>query len=199
MKYPHHAQALAAMQQADLRLRRELLNQSTFHDGYHPAMEALHLAHAERLQAIMLQIGYPTPEKVGAEGHQAAWLVIQHAISRPTFMRYAATQLSEAVEAGTGDAQHLAYLQDRIAVLSGAPQRYGTQFDWDADGQLSPLTIDDPAAVDARRKALGLPSLAAQTAHIRAQAAAEGQRPPTDRVAKQQQYDAWRKAVGWLL
>lgn len=186
------------MQQADLRLRRELMNQSAFHDGYHPAMEAMHLAHAERLQAIMHQIGYPTPEKVGTSGHEAAWLVIQHAISRPAFMRYAAAQLLEALQTGTGDPQHLAYLQDRIAVFSGTPQRYGTQFDWDENDQLSPLEMDDPAAVDARRETLGLPSLAAQTAHIRAQAAAEGQRPPSDRAAKQQRYDAWRKAVGWL-
>src|SRR5712691_1583135 len=60
--------------------------------------------------------------------------------------------------AGRGEVPPLqpAMLEDRIRTFEGRPQRYGTQFDWDADGELSPLPIEDPTGLDDRRRALGL-------------------------------------------
>lgn len=38
---------------------------------------------------------------------------------------------------------HVAMLEGRIRCNEGKRQRYGTQFDWDKDGLLSPHPIDD--------------------------------------------------------
>lgn len=96
-----------------------------------------------------------------------------------------------------GPAAHAAFLEDRIAVLEGRPQRFGTQFDWDARGELSPQPIDDPAGVDARRATVGLEPLAVRTAELRARAAAEGDRAPADPAARAAEAKAWARRAGW--
>lgn len=198
MLYPEFAKTLLALQAADLRLRDELIARGELEGGYHPEMEALHNANAERLSEMIDAIGYPTAGKVGEEASAAAWLVVQHAISRPALMRRYRDLLQPTVKAGDASARRLAYLTDRIAVFSDAPQRYGTQFDWDENGRLSPNPVDDPEAVDARRSALGMNTLGEQTRVIREQAAAENRRCPADLTERRAQYDAWRRSVGWI-
>ncbi|MBK8081497.1 MAG: hypothetical protein IPK25_15205 [Saprospiraceae bacterium] len=46
--------------------------------------------------------------------------------------------METAVSEGKADAKSLAYLTDRIAVLEGKLQLYGTQYDWDNNGNMSP-------------------------------------------------------------
>ena len=79
----------------------------------------------------------------------------------------------------------------------GREQTFGTQFDVDANGQLSPAPIRDAANVDARRAALGLPPMAATIAEMRANAAAEGVAPPADLAQRRAQFEAWARRVGW--
>lgn len=198
MQYPQHAAAIIAMKAADLALRDQLLQQNALNEGYHPAMAALHAQHARQLQAIMEAIGYPTIDRVGAEGSAAAWLLIQHAIGCPSFMKRSLVLLEQVVRDQQANPQELAYLSDRIAVFEGQPQLYGTQFDWDAEGRMSPQPYDDLDQVNRRRAALGLNTLEAQTALLRARVLAEGQRPPEDRAAHRQAYETWKKEVGWI-
>jgi hypothetical protein len=40
---------------------------------------------------------------------------------------------------GDAPALQAAMLEDRIRAFEGRPQRYGTQFDWDANGEPSPV------------------------------------------------------------
>jgi hypothetical protein len=70
-------------------------------------------------------------------------------------------------------------LTDRIRVLEGRAQLYGTQFDWDQNGVMSPLPIEDEPGVDQRRAQLGLEPLAQAISHRRlnAQGAASVHRP----------------------
>jgi hypothetical protein len=48
-----------------------------------------------------------------------------------------------------------AYLEDRILCCEGRAQRFGTQFDWDENGELSPQPIEDEHNVDLRRRSVG--------------------------------------------
>ncbi|CAH0999180.1 hypothetical protein LEM8419_00477 [Neolewinella maritima] len=192
------AKKLLALKQADLDLRNQLLQGGQLSEGYNKEMEALHRSNAQQLAQLIDTIGYPTVERVGEEASAAAWLLIQHAISLPDFMRRCRTLLEEAVRAGQADPVHLAYLSDRIAVFEGKVQRYGTQFDWDAEGRLSPQLLDDRAMVDARRKAIGLNTLEEQTELLRQRADGEKQVPPGDARDRKRAYDIWRKAVGWI-
>jgi hypothetical protein len=188
---------LLEMKRRDLDVRAALLQAGELFDTYHPRMEAVHRAHAERFAAILDEHGWPRRSLVGDDGAEAAWLVVQHAIGAPALQRRAHNLLAGAVAAGEAEPWTLAYLDDRIRTFEGRPQRYGTQFDWDDEGKLSPLPIEDPDSVDDRRAELGLEALDRRVRELRDRAAREGERPPTDRPARRRQFDTWLQEVGW--
>lgn len=192
------AKFIIEMRDADLALREMLVETGELFDGYNAEMEALHIRNAEALESIIDEIGYPTIDKVGEAASDAAWLIIQHSISRPNFMRKCAQMLEKAVAENRADAKQLAYLTDRIAVFEGRPQLYGTQFDWDENGEMSPNSYDDIQKVEQRRKAIGLNSLAEQTGLMRASAAAEQEFTPADLAARKKEADEWKRRVGWI-
>lgn len=196
MKTPDDiAQRLKDMAAADLRMRDELIAAGALFDGYHPEMEALHIAHARELETIIDTIGWPHQGIAGVEGAEAAWLVAQHAISLPDFQRKVLGLLKE--NAGDVPPAQIATLEDRIRRFEGKPQLYGTQFDWDENGQLSAGAIEDEANVDARRAAVGLNTLSERTAEMRGRAASEGDKPPVDRAKRSAEMDAWARKTGW--
>nr|WP_229029224.1 hypothetical protein [Flavobacterium sp. SLB02] len=82
-------------------------------------------------------------------------------------MKKCAKELEIAVNQNKADAKNLAYLLDRIAVLEDKPQLYGTQFDWNENGILSPNKFDNIIKVNQRRKSIGLNTLEQQTNIIR--------------------------------
>lgn len=112
-------------------------------------------------------------------------------------MRSAVPMIDRAVQAGETDAKYLAFLVDRIRTLEGHPQIYGTQYDWDAAGELSPLPIDEPALVDERRRTVGLETLAENTRRLRAQAKSEGDSPPKNYDQRRREAADWARSVGW--
>jgi len=191
------AETIIALKDADLTLRDKLIMSSKLGKGYHPDMEALHNHNARVLDQIIDSIGYPTIGKVGKEGSEAAWLVIQHSIGQPAFMKKCARLLENAVERQEADATNLAYLADRIAVFENRPQLYGTQFDWDKNGELSPNEFDNAYRVNERRKSIGLNTLEEQTAVIRQQAKLENQSAPSDLESRKKETEEWKIAVGW--
>ncbi len=185
------------MAEEDLRVRHELAADGSLFEGYHPRMRSIHDAHAERLGEILDSLGWPGVSQVGSEGAEAAWLVVQHAIARPALQRRALELVRAAVQRGDATAVMAAMLDDRIRTLEGRLQRYGTQFDWDASGQLSPLPIEDPSGVDARRQEIGLGPLADAVRDQRAAAEREGERSPQNWSARQREMEAWCHEVGW--
>jgi hypothetical protein len=81
-------------------------------------------------------------------------------------------------------------LEDRIRVFEGRLQRYGSQLEQDAHGNMRPHPIEDPEGVHERRRAVGLPPLAEILA-----------RPPTPLPADpgrfERDYQKWLVDVGW--
>src|SRR5262245_25282419 len=155
VKDPELRAELLAMAEEDQRVRAELAADGSLFDGYHPRMAEVHRQNAARLSALLDQHGWPGAAVVGEDGSAAAWLVLQHAIGDPPVM-CRGLELLARLEPGTVDPVQLAMLEDRIRAFEGRPQRYGTQYDWDDRGQLSPLPIEDPGSVDDRRRAIGL-------------------------------------------
>ncbi|HQU82769.1 MAG TPA: hypothetical protein PKY59_06580 [Pyrinomonadaceae bacterium] len=198
MNYKKIAEEIIALKNADLELREELVRSGKLFDGYDREMEALHNKNAESLNEIIEKIGYPTIEKVGEEENEAAWLVIQHSIGKPEFMKNCSALLEKAVAENNANPKQIAYLSDRIAVFEGRPQLYGTQFDWDENGEMSPKLFDDLEKVNTRRKSVGLNSLEEQIEIIRKQVLQENQKPPVDLKERNKQADEWRKKVGWI-
>lgn len=198
MKFKNFADDLIALKEADLKLRDTLIQKGELNNGYNKTMEKLHIKNAAVVNDIIDKIGYPTIDKVGKAASEAAWLVIQHAIGQPAFMRKCCLLLEKAVNEKKANPKNLAYLTDRIAFFEGKPQLYGTNFDWDENGRMSPHPYDDLQKVNLRRKAIGLNTLEEQTAIIRQQFHDENQSPPEDFQKRKQAYDEWRSKVGWL-
>lgn len=186
------------LKEEDDKLRDQLSKKGILFERYHPEMEALHNRNAKELDQIIDGIGFPTSDVVGKEASHAAWLIIQHAIGQPDFMRRSARLLENAVEENREDPVKLAYLTDRIAVFEDRPQLYGTQFDWDENGELYAQPFDDVKKVNQRRKALGLNSLEEQTGVMQQQVKNENQAPPRNFEERKQAFDSWRISVGWL-
>jgi hypothetical protein len=95
---------------------------------------------------------------VGLDGVDAAWLLTIHAAD-PDLQE-------EVLELTVGHLRRGEVLSDQVAMLTddllngrGRKQRYGTNYEL-RDGQLYPAPIEDEANVDARRREVGLLSLA---------------------------------------
>ena len=182
----------------DERVRAELAADGTLYLGYDARMRKLHQRNAAWLQAILDAHGWPGIHLVGKDGAEAAWRIAQHAIALPHFQRRCLTLLQTAVARGDAEAQHAAYLEDRIAFNERRPQKYGTQFDWDERGQMSPCPVDDFKAVDRRRRALGMTPFAEHIAAMRESWKQSNEKPPSDWHARQREIDAWARQVGWI-
>ncbi len=148
---------LVAMRAEDLRVREELLKTGELGQGYAPKMEAVHRKNAARLRQIIDEHGWPDGELAGADGTLAAWFIAQHAIGEPDFQRQALELVREKVKQGKVPVAQEAFLFDRIAMYEGRPQRYGTQSLPCADGQYRRWIIEDPARLNERRAAAGMP------------------------------------------
>lgn len=198
MKHKGIAEIIVKLKNADLALRSKLVKSGQLSEGYNEEMAKLHKQNTKILNDIIDQIGYPTIDKVGKEGSEATWLIIQHSIGQPVFMKKCAKLLEEQVSDDRANKKNLAYLTDRIAVFENKPQLYGTQFDWDENGELNPNNFDDLIKVNLRRNSIGLNSLEKQTEIIRKQAKNENQLPPTDFEKRKIEMEKWKKSVGWI-
>lgn len=194
----HIRSTIIKLKEDDLKFRNQLIADSKLNDGYHPDMEAIHIKNASVLNEIIDEIGYPTIEKVGKQANDAAWLIIQHAISIPEFMKKCKKMLEIEVENGKASPLQMAYLSDRISVFKGQVQLYGTQFDWDENGQLTPNSVDDVSLVNQRRQLLGLNTLEQQTEMMNQIAKSENQTPILDDDKRKSEILNWRKKVGWI-
>jgi len=181
----------------DIRVRAELLETGVLGDGYHPRMREVHERNTARLKQIIAEHGWPGRSFVGSDGSHAAWRIVQHSIGDPPFQRSCVSAIEKSVSAGDAPLAQLAFLIDRVRYFEGKPQVYGTQFDWDENGELNPWSIEDPAHVDERRQTAGLNTIAERTREMREQAAREGDAGPKDREEHKCKFEAWLRETGW--
>jgi hypothetical protein len=186
------------LKNADLELREKLIEEKKLSEGYNAEMENLHISNAKKLDEIIDKIGFPTIEKVGIEAYESTWLIIQHSISKPDFMKRCLKLLENLSLENKDYEKNLARLSDRIAVLEGKPQLYGTQFDWDENGELSPNICDDFSKVNIRRLKIGLNTIEEQIQKIRNQAKNENQKAPKNLHEREIEINLWKRKVGWI-
>lgn len=110
-----------------------------------------------RLKRIVQACGWPKKSVYGDLTVGNAWLLAQHADIE--FQRFVLPKIEEAVANAETPADHLAFLLDRIATHDGKPQLYGTQLVQKGPCEWAFGPLDDRETVDARRKAIGWPTL----------------------------------------
>lgn len=177
---------LIQMEINDLFVREKLLKENKLVSGYHAEMEHVHRLNAKRLREIIDEIGFPTISKVGKKASNSAWLIIQHAISEPSFMKNAYQLMLE--NQTDIDLKNIAFLHDRIQFFQGKPQKFGTQLN--ADGTIYP--VENKENLNNERKKYNLPKLSdLEIEKI----------PNIDKIEQLEnenfEYVLWRKKVGW--
>ncbi len=113
----------------------------------------------ELLVSLLDKCGMPTRAQVGDVGMTAVWAVLQH--SPKTYRKRYLPMLEAAAERGDLGWQTVALITDRNLLDDGLPQRYGSQVIKDpVSGEWMLYDLADPKGVDARRRSVGLDSLA---------------------------------------
>jgi len=108
------------------------------------------------LKKMIARYGWPNKTLIGDDGMHAAWLLAQHADHNRELQRDILTRMKPMVQSGDVEPADFAFLYDRVAVADTGKQLYGTQF----KNSKEPFPIEDEAGVDARRKAMGMSTMA---------------------------------------
>lgn len=107
--------------------------------------------HARELKTILQERNWESLAKLGKDTISNAWLLVQHSDHDHQFQAHILKDMAKFAPD-----QNYAYLFDRVAINSGRPQYYGTQFTKEG----APYPIEDPSGLDERRKQAGLISMA---------------------------------------
>jgi hypothetical protein len=104
---------------------------------------------------ILDKYGWLGSDIVGKRGAKAIFLIIQHA--NLAIQEKYLPEMQAAVKNGKASKTSLALLEDRVAVLEGRKQTFGSQLVIDTDTKLAYiLPLEDPENVDLRRLSVGL-------------------------------------------
>lgn len=136
--------------QRDQAFARRLTNTQ----GYSDEMRMIHEKNARFLEEVLETISLDDLMASPKDIADGVFLIIQHAISMPRFMKkmyQLLKQLSRPMPV------YVAYLEDRIRSFERQPQRYGTQYDYDEQGRMIMYWSNgDLATINQRRKGIGL-------------------------------------------
>lgn len=124
-------------------------------------MQQLDRDNASWLQDELTERTWFTISEYGAEADNNAFLIVQHATHDPDFMRDIHTRFTRLLPLNEIAPDNYALLTDRLAVMDGAPQPYGSQFEChEGEQRLQTELADSEAVTDERRAEAGLPTLA---------------------------------------
>lgn len=160
---------------------------------HHARLDELNRANSSRLRQIIAVFGWPGLTLVGAEGARASWRVAMHSYAEPAFMRQCRDLIDRATQGEDAPRWQFAMIDDRIRVLEGQPQRYGTQLRHGPSG-IEPHPIENDSRVNSMRMQAGLPLLAQTLAKARAHPA-----PPAAVIAAREAAELeFRRTAGWI-
>lgn len=109
----------------------------------------------KKVRRILDNYGWLGKDVIGKQGSKTLFLIIQHA-SLEVEEHYLPL-LKQSVNNKKASPQHLAYLEDRIAIYKGNKQIYGTQIGRNEKTmEFYVLPLEDPENIDKRRSSIGL-------------------------------------------
>lgn len=196
-RYEEVAVLLLKLVEREMKVYQDLTHKTNVNTGYHPELESIHLKNAEKLEEIIYEVGWPTVEKVGEEAAYAAILILEHAISKPSFQRKCLEVFRSLASKNQHYLKDVAMLYDRICFFEMRPQKYGTQFDFDENNILSPWKIEDSNLVDHYRSEVHLPPLEEAVQKMR-ELSTHIEPPTTSYEERLREREKWAKKVGWI-
>jgi len=118
------------------------------------------------LRPILRELGWPWRTAIGAAAADGFWLLVQHC-NDAALMEEALVPLRLALRADEVRRDHFAMLEDRLRVVRGRKQLYGSQLRRFGDVAIEPFPIERPAYVEQRRATVDLPPLSWHIASLR--------------------------------
>lgn len=186
-------QELVALAAQAARIKQRLGLTEAFCDPYPSELAEVHATNAVRLNHIVRGMGWPGVAEVGPEGAEAAFRMLSDATGHPGFMRAGLLLIERQGYLGNALPGWVATVMDRVRLLEGREQVYGTQFDWSAEGTIEPMPLAGADTVDMRRQSVSLDLLEDFLAGVRAL----GAPPPADLAERRQRVDAFAVRAGW--
>lgn len=153
----------AQRRQFDKAWDTEANHSSATSQGLSNEIEDLHLITVRTennifLKKLVNEVGWIDSQRFGSTAADDAFLLTQHSQDLP-LMLAALPHVKAEVETKGLQGEAYALLYDRIQLLLGKKQRYGTRVGKDSAGRLIVLPTEEPEKVDNRRKGLGMPPL----------------------------------------
>lgn len=132
------------------------LDQNTRSSGtYDPEIDKQNLI---KIVSLIEHCGMPTLKEVSKKQMNAIWLVFQHADN--TNRKKYFPLLKKSAENGDLEKSNIALMEDRILMMDGKPQLYGSQISQNREtNKWEIYQLDKPETVDKRRAEVGLGSL----------------------------------------
>jgi hypothetical protein len=147
--------SVLAMRAQDQAIREDGVLGAVGERRWGNALEAIANEQQSMLRKILARCGWTFGRSAWGDEAEAAWYIVQHGDDL-AFQRSQLGHLQQLIDTFPGiPRKKLAYLEDRVLIGEGKPQRYGSQLEW-VEGKLVPLPISDPADVDQRRASMGL-------------------------------------------
>lgn len=115
--------------------------------------------HIPILKKLVQENGYPTWELVGKESSGRFFFLVQHADADLAFQEKMMEHIEKEVSTGNVSGRDFAYLTDRIRIAKNEPQLYGTQLEYDTEGNAKPRNLYEPENCNQRRKEYDLEPL----------------------------------------
>lgn len=109
-------------------------------------------------KAIILKYGFPRYSLVGKQSSGSFSTLIEFFSDKP-FRQQVVTLMEKEMKRHNASPEDYARVVDSILFSEGKMQTYGTHLEVGKSGRLQAKPIQDPQGVDARRKAIGLPSM----------------------------------------
>ena len=99
-------------------------------------------------------LGY---DKVGEEGSNNFWLLVQHQTEHPEFQEKVLLAMEKEVMNNNADKKNYVYLLDRVKMVKGEAQIYGSQLRLNKEADIYEVyDLEDPEHVNERRSEIGL-------------------------------------------
>ena len=125
------------------------------HNDYDPKVDRQNLI---KVVSLIENCGMPTTKEVSKKQMSAVWLVFQHADN--TNRKKYFPLLKKSAKSGDLNKSHIALMEDRILMMDGKPQIYGSQITENRETKEWELyELDKPEFVDKRRAEVGLGTL----------------------------------------
>lgn len=114
--------------------------------------DSINKLNKEKINSYIKKYGFLGFDKVGKEGSNNFWLIIQHSDNFPDFQKKVLKMMAKEINNNNANKPNYAYLFDRIRKNEQQKQFFGTQLEYNKLGQATPIFgLEDSLNVDKRR------------------------------------------------